>query len=372
MPSRDFEIVKALEEKDCIPADELCSQLNVCRRTLRQYVADSNKELAGIASIELHRGAGYSLEISDEDAFALWRARAASFENGARLQSREGRISYLLGDLLSRPDWVTIDDLADITYVSRSSVVASLRLVEERLAKFGLSLEKKPRYGLRVAGSEMAKRLCLASNALSHSSFDSHDRGLSPISEDDLKIISECVDGVLEESKSYQLNSVSYQNLLVHIAIAIARIRKGCYVPMDGESLGRVRSAYEYGMAEQICREIESVFLVRLPEEEIAYIAIHLAGKQVLPAESEIKPGNVISDEIWSAVSEMLGVVSKVYRVDFSGDIELRMNLARHVAPLSVRMRYGMNASNPLLRGNSKSISLGLCHGCRRIASFNR
>lgn len=45
----------------------------------------------------------------------------------------------------------------------------------------------------------------------------------------------------------------------------------------------------------------------------------------------------------------MLDVVKESLGYDFGNDIELRMNLARHVAPLLVRMQHNMKVQNPLL-----------------------
>ena len=48
-------------------------------------------------------------------------------------------------------------------------------------------------------------------------------------------------------------------------------------------------------------------------------------------------------------VAEMLEVVYRVYGYDLRADLELRMNLGRHIAPLAVRLSYQMSMPNPLL-----------------------
>lgn len=72
----------------------------------------------------------------------------------------------MLNDLLSRVDWITLDDLSEILYVSRNAISGDLKRVEAQLAKFDLKLERRPHYGIRVSGSEMSRRLCLASITL--------------------------------------------------------------------------------------------------------------------------------------------------------------------------------------------------------------
>ena len=66
--------------------------------------------------------------------------------------TRDGRVSFLLNDLLMRSQWVTIEEYADLLYVSARTLSNDMRLVEQKLAQFDLTLEKRPRYGIRVAG----------------------------------------------------------------------------------------------------------------------------------------------------------------------------------------------------------------------------
>ena len=83
-----------------------------------------------------------------------------------------------------------------------------------------------------------------------------------------------------------------------------------------------------------------------MPREEVAFIAIHLLGRGTGVPE---KGSAVISDEMWEIASEMVRAVNDEFRFDFSGDLELRMNLARHIGPLGYRLEYHMHMDNPML-----------------------
>lgn len=146
------------------------------------------------------------------------------------------------------------------------------------------------------------------------------------------------------------INAISYQNLLVHIAIALVRINAGCYVPLTSEDMSDIERRSEYAAARRVAGGIKFRLGMELPEEEVAYIAIHLAGKRTLNdalSNEEPEGGLVISDEIWTLVSDMLDSVRTHFHFDFDEDIELRMNLARHLVPLAVRLRSQMNLKRP-------------------------
>ena len=89
------------------------------------------------------------------------------------------------------------------------------------------------------------------------------------------------MDAALEEA-DFHVNSVAYQNLLVHIAIAVERIKAGSFVPLDPANEERIRQTEGWPVAQRLARAIEQALAVKLPDGEVAYIAIHLAGKQVL------------------------------------------------------------------------------------------
>lgn len=310
-------------------------------RSVRTYVRKTNEALGSCAQIEKRRGGGYSLRVLNASAFAALRARDAHVGQDAVPTTPEARVDYLLNDLLSRADWITVDDLASILFVSRNVITSDLRQVAATLERFGLVLEKRPHYGIRVTGPEMSRRLCLANLTL--------DCIIGTGGSASLDVIARCVSESLAE-EDFQINSAAYQNLLVHIAVAVERIRANCYVPMEPEHLERMRSTPEYLIAKKVAAAVERELTTELPEEEIGYIAIHLAGKQTLYTPGSDADANlVISDEVWNVVSRMLEMVWNAFHFDFRNDLELRMNLARHIVPLSVRLRYRMRIDNPLL-----------------------
>jgi lichenan operon transcriptional antiterminator len=332
-----------IERHPGILPEELAAHYDVSERTIRTYVRRLNDAIEGAAHINKLRGKGYELVVTDRAALA------AMLDQGdikSVPSSPDDRVAYLLSDLLQRTDWITTDDFANILFVSCNAIRGDLKRVEEELERFGLSLERRPHYGIRVQGPEMSRRLCLASITIDrlNDSSDAQDENHAM-----LRKVASCVDEALAEDE-FQINSSAYQNLLVHIAIAALRIRKGCYVPMEDEYLSSISSKREYLVAEHVAARIASEFEIELPQEEVAYIGIHLAGKQSLyVAQGEPEEGLVISDEVWDVVSEMLECVWESYHFDFRGDLELRMNLARHIVPLAVRLKFSMSIANPLL-----------------------
>lgn len=385
MQGTEAKIVRYVRDHAGATPDELAERLGVTTRTLRTYVHRANDALAGCALLELQKG-GYALTVNNEEQLneLLKSTQATSID---RNDPRE-RVACLLNDLLMRADWVTLEELSQELHTSRSTISGDLKLVREQISPFDLEVETRARYGLRVVGSELNRRICLASNTVEnyarlfdladHADLSAYDAAPidGPVA---MERIARCVDEALAEA-DFSISALAYQNLLVHLGIALIRIGGGNYVPVPTEELERLADSREMATARILAEKIERALDVELPEQEVAYVAIHLASKRaieraafaldrangtaapveggpmldaaVVPAASpqEPAPDLVISDDVWHAVDGMVERVWQIFRYDFRDDLELRMNLACHVAPLAVRLRYHMSMDNPLLQ----------------------
>ncbi len=358
------QFVTYIAEHEGVDSEFLSRHFGVSTRTLRSYALRANDVLCGCATVELVRGRGYRVHVADPEAFAAWRAKHSSSDDSLTCKTPDERVGYLLNDLLMRTDWITLAELSKVLFVSKSALSGDLKKVEEHLAPYGLLLERKSHYGIRVTGSEMSRRLCLANAAVEAREANvMRARDIKNITppptlkaivgdafenaDQLLNLISTCVNEALHDS-GLTINAVAFNNLLVHLAIALVRISEDCYVPIEDERLERIAELREFEVARDIAGRITQATSLKLPREEIAYIAIHLAGKQTV-YQSPDSENLIISDEVWRVVSNMLERVWRVFRFDFRTDLELRMNLARHIQPLSVRLRYNLKLKNPLL-----------------------
>lgn len=300
MDARVKQLVNMIEDAQPVAVAVLAKRLEVSERAVRNYIHRANDSLAGVARIVGSKGQ-YRIDVARADELARLLDGAALAHPGIP-DTRDGRVSFLLNDLLMRSQWVTIEEYADLLYVSARTLSNDMRLVEQKLAQFDLTLEKRPRYGIRVAGGESQRRLCLA--------------------------------------------SLASRNLIMHLYIALGRIEQGCYVPAAESDVQKLEGTREYAAAFQIAANIKDALGVSMPREEVAFIAIHLLGRGTGVPE---KGSAVISDEMWEIASEMVRAVNDEFRFDFSGDLELRMNLARHIGPLGYRLEYHMHMDNPML-----------------------
>ncbi|MFR3923928.1 MAG: HTH domain-containing protein [Collinsella sp.] len=103
-----------IDEHENVMAQTLADEFDVSDRTIRTYVKKLNGQLEPAASIRKVRGGGYSLVVTDQDAFEGLVQEPSQKGLRSIPSTPEGRVSYLLSDLLSRTGWITLDDLSEI------------------------------------------------------------------------------------------------------------------------------------------------------------------------------------------------------------------------------------------------------------------
>lgn len=376
--------ISYIEMHPGISISDISRYYEVTDRTVREYVRTACEELDSFAHISCE-GNSYTLVVDDPAAYSVWRRGPRGVLWNGIPSTPQERIAFLVNDLLKRADWVTLDALARTLFCSRRTITSALDGVSSYVKPFGLHLERRPHRGVRIEGPEDKRRICLANSMLdymakngdifksgverSDSSGSMRQKGYGDYS---LATIAACVDEATDEG-GFIVNSVAYQNLLVHIAVAVMRVRAGCYVSDCAVEGLNLYDSDAWDVAQSIADRVSRSLNIELPQSEVAYIAIHLAGKRTLlpigarapqvlnetlpVGDSDAEPDAVqdaISDDIWNLAGAMVAAVDAAFRLDLSGDLELRMNLARHLGPLLVRLDYHMRLENPL-RADIKS-----------------
>lgn len=69
-----------------------------------------------------------------------------------------------------------------------------------------------------------------------------------------------------------------FNNLVIHLIIAIKRIKTGKDILMDSMELKHLSNTPEFAIASSITNSLEKQFNIEIPKSEIGYITIHLLG----------------------------------------------------------------------------------------------
>jgi transcriptional antiterminator/mannitol/fructose-specific phosphotransferase system IIA component (Ntr-type) len=237
-----------------------------------------------------------------------------------------------------------------------------------------LKLIRKPNYGIEIAGSEENFRKAFSDFLVN--TVEKHilkelvqepfihplDKRLSPANFTQLirmfpKIDVRKLERIIHEAEHMmrlRFIDESYTALVVHLAIMIKRLQDKKGIKTQPLRLANLAGSEEYRIAEFIAGRLENEFGIKIPENEIVYISLHILGAKIekrLPLKEETVD-EMLKDfekEILEIVYDMISVVENTLDVKLSNDKFLIAGLALHLRPVINRIRYGMNLHNPIL-----------------------
>ncbi len=357
MDRRFIQLFKILSrQNDYIKSQELCEQLKIRPRTLREDLRiykDIFEKQAG-CYVKSRPHVGYILHIFNSEAYNLFLKQLLLEESKNQFiipVCQEERINYIIRYFLSHLDFIKLDDLASEIYVSRSTLNVDIKEVKKRLSYFHLKIISKPSYGVKISGKEKDIRSCIAQYFYHFENYD--ERYLNEIgmhgnlmSKDDFDFVKNMLYDIILKY-AFKLTDIGFQNLTIHIVIAVHRIKHGIYVEEFLNSKIINEPTIELELANEIAYRLNEYFKITLPQSEIHYIVAHLMGKHACVLEEQ---PIVVSKDISKLIDMMILEIKKNFHIDFSGDLDLYTMLAMHLQPMLNRLMYDMKMTNPLTK----------------------
>lgn len=337
------EILAYLQKKSSpVSLSELVTYFQVSERTLRNDIQNINAVLISHgALIDRIRKKGYFISIRNEQQYASFLQTNHNAAQAENLDNASKRIQYILQYLLFHDDYITQDALAEQIYVSRNTIINYLKTIRIMICEYQLTLVSKVNLGIRIQGSEVAKRACFMELIVPHdlkSMIGGFTREEERIFEGiDLYHIEEMV---LDYAREYDVrfSDFNLRNLILHIALMITRLKSSCPLAMDSTTYEP-----EYDLT-SLFLIIEKEFQLRIPESEMQYLYSHFISNAtaVLKAEET----NLYVKGI---IDRLLEIIHMNYHFDLRRDQLLFADLMQHFQSILNTKRYHLNKRNPLL-----------------------
>lgn len=348
-------IIRELMKADTpVTSEYLAKVLDVTSRTIRNDVRELESIVKDFgAEVKSIRGTGYQLLVHDDHLFRQLLQEAADNKlekNGEIPTLPEDRVRYVIKRLLLTEEYIKLETIADELFISKSTLQNDLKDVKDVFRRYGITLESKPNFGLKVNGEEFKLRLCIADQIFENIENDMELDHKNVFLKEDLNTIREIVlDRIILHNIA--LSDIGLNNLVIHIAIAFNRIKNEKYVSMVTNELAELKKQKQYKVAEEIVLKLERELGVSFPETEIAYVTIHLLGTKMVTElhldETEIQ--SIIDQQIYDIVTEIIDTVDEELCLHIKDDQELFVALSLHLRPAIHRFHYGINLPNPLL-----------------------
>ncbi|WP_277901891.1 BglG family transcription antiterminator [Enterococcus lactis] len=345
---RQIEVIQEFERHSpsFLTADYFVEKCNVSMRTIqsdikkiREFLSASNyAELISVAS------KGSKLLIRDYEAYRL----NISGHEISDTQNHSDRVRKLCVLLLNQKRPMNRQKLLDQLFITASTLNIDLKEADKVLSNYQLRVERKRNLGIFISGNEYDKRKCLLK--LGH--IDIHHKQETLNTEESFRQDIEMILVSVLLKNHFHISETLFQNLIVHIEMAIKRMKNGFYIGTN-EVAKTEEFESEIGVASEIFKKLADRSYFKISEEEIVNLAIYIKGK------SDYENDDYISEEVNTFILHALKEINEKFDIDFRQEIDLRISLALHLMPLLTRIEYNIQNENQLLDQIKQSFPLG-------------
>lgn len=331
-----------LLQNETLPQEELAQRLSVSTRTVRADITALNALLLHYgAQFILTRGSGYQLVIHDPTRYQTLEESAPKAQHIPRTVA--DRIHFLLVRFLTSAFSIKLEDLADTWFVSRATLQGDMVDVRERFQRYQLTLETRPRHGMKLFGSEVSIRACLTDLL-----WELSQQGpLNPLIGEEAfdASVPTLLAGVLQETLTrhhVRLTDAGERFICLYGAVAVRRVSEGYpLADFSAEDVAQnVRDA-----ARELANTMQQLAGKLLAPAEEEWLCVHLAARQV----QDVDPGTISADDDEALVNYILRYINQQYNYNLLDDAQLHADLLTHIKTMITRVRYQIMIPNPLL-----------------------
>ena len=245
--------------------------------------------------MEKKTGAGLIVKGSSVKKFALLEYGKKALYR--REYTPQERFSVIVSTLLSSAEPIKLFALSSMLNVTDSTISNDLDKLEPWFRDQSLRLLRKPGLGISLLGDERDFRRAIVRYIHDHINENEllellqnnlnteADERLARVSKFWVEIAGANVwnklDKIVHELEldlGYKFSDNAFTGLIVHISLTIQRIKSNETIKIDPNTLSVIREKKEFDIVCTLSKKLSAIFKIEVPENEIAYITMHLLG----------------------------------------------------------------------------------------------
>ncbi|MDF2986785.1 MAG: modulated transcriptional regulator, MtlR family [Eubacterium sp.] len=364
-------ILKIIKAGDYITVTAIAKELGISSRTILRELPAVEKWLLG-RGCRLEKKSGVGIRISGNSESRNNMINLLDEEKEEKLYTPKERQTIICSELLQNQEPVKLYTFTRILDVAEGTISNDLDKLEEWLGKQGVILIRKPGLGVYIEGDEDKIRKCMI-NLIYENLNENYLLGLIrkniskeqvPVSNTELIARSRLLNLVnsntihelenlvhqAEEQIGYNLADSAVVGLIVHLAIAIQRIRKNEDIVMDKKFMEELTGCEEYAVAERLALEIEDIFDIKVPLDEIGYITMHIKGSKNIRVNDRKSTKSIGNSELIDLSKEIIKIAENETGKFLSQNEKLLAGLVNHLGPAISRLKMNLEIRNPLYK----------------------
>ena len=255
-------ILNIMEQKQSVTVDYLSEKMDVSPKTIKNDIKEINNSLEGHAIIENKRNS-YVFYIFDTDGYEQVKNKVYAHDDF--MNSPNSRIVFIMQKLMNTDYPYLTDELAYDMNIGRSTVNGDLKRLRKILEEYEIEILGKTNTGISLNGDELEIRFFILENM-----YDGIYK--------DYPLDSDLIDAIKQIALEYELDSVAVEYFIKFFTVMIDRFLNGNPLSKLDKKYEELKESIAYIFAREIANNISKVLMTDLPEEEILFISIPIAG----------------------------------------------------------------------------------------------
>lgn len=305
-----------------VTATELAAFCNCTTRTIRNQITKINEMEQQIIS----SNQGYQIK--------------QSTHHNKVIQTTNDRQSQLFLTLLKSNHGIDLYDLADTMFLSESTLKKDIQILRNEIQNKQLKLTIKANQ-IYLEGTERDKRRYMISLLYEEGDYQEklqyHVQDM--IGTLSLIDLEQTIHDVLVSHK-IKINRYSMNNIVLHFAISIERIRQGNYLK-SVKPFPLRSDATEFQLCVEIAELLSSMYHIYFSDSEVKQLSLLFIGLQneYLTNRKEIALSKIVEPRVIEILKEGLEKVKETYLIDLQDEAFFN-KLAIHLQNLYDRSKY--------------------------------
>ena len=255
-------ILNIMEQKQSVTVDYLSEKMDVSPKTIKNDIKEINNSLEGHAIVENKRNS-YVFYIFDTDGYEQVKNKVYAHDDF--MNSPNSRIVFIMQKLMNTDYPYLTDELAYDMNIGRSTVNGDLKRLRKILEEYEIEILGKTNTGISLNGDELEIRFFILENM-----YDGIYK--------DYPLDLDLVYAIKQIALEYELDSVAVEYFIKFFTVMIDRFLNGNPLSKLDKKYEELKESSAYIFAREIANNISKVLMTDLPEEEILFISIPIAG----------------------------------------------------------------------------------------------
>lgn len=384
-----IEIIAKMSGKP-VPIGAISEKLGISSRTVLRELP-SIEQWMDENDFTFIRKPGVGLVIEEDPETIKLLEELLDMERVHTTYTQRERRRLILGELLFLREPVKSFVFLSRFHISERTLTKDLDALDKWLSTYQIQILRRPGIGIMLEGSESAYRQAIANAALEFMSEGEilkllrrsedeqpiHDSGilenrLFSFIDPQILVFVEQILTDTENKLKIKYTDSGYMALIVHLSLAIRRLRSGEKIEMDPAELKNLQELPEYPVAEQIAEQIGSQLNLIIPPEEVGFITMHLSSARIWP-QTRRNRSQLQSINARQVVMTLVDNVEQEVSLPFHTCTRMIEELTSHMDSMLNRLSMNIhldNAQGDSIRQNYPDIYQAVENACGLLKEF--